>query len=655
MLSLALICAAAVLTRPSLAEAQVQGNTVVKQASGQLKLHGQTFRFAGSNNYYLMYKSPFMVDDVLDAAAAQGFTVMRTRGSVDINHQDGSNSIAGKADGVVYFQYWNGTGPAYNDGPDGLEHLDYVIYRAGQLGLKLIVTLTNNWKDFGGMDQYVQWLGGRYHDQFYTDPTIRTWYKAWIQHVLTRVNSITGVAYANDPSIMAWELANEPRCGGSGTYPTSSSCTTDTLTSWADDVSHFIKQNDPQHLVAVGDEGFYCTPGSSDWTQNCSQGVDTLALANLSQIDIASYHLYPDAWGKDVAWGTAWIQSHIANAAAIHKPAVLGEYGLLDKTTRNPNYKTWTDTVLNAGGAGALYWILSGHQDDGTLYPDFDGFTVYCPSPVCTTESHFAAMMTAGQSLTFPPVADDDAATTPFATPVTLNVAANDIAYGGATIVAGSVDLDPATPGQQTTLSTAAGTFVARADGTVVFTPAIGFSGTSVASYVDSDTVGRLSTTATIAVTVKPNPNAAIVIASFENGTDGWRAANSLGSVKQESTFATQGSFGLEVDANPGNDWFGSDFTALDVSAKTHIKADIQTLASGTSLNVAIQIGPNFNWCQGTAWGWANPGTITTVDLDVSDLTKLQCFGSGGDLTQLHAVWVFFGSGTYNIDNVRAE
>jgi mannan endo-1,4-beta-mannosidase len=38
-----------------------------------------------------------------------------------------------------------------------LAKLDYVLYKAKQLGIRVMLCLTNNWKDFGGMDQYVSW------------------------------------------------------------------------------------------------------------------------------------------------------------------------------------------------------------------------------------------------------------------------------------------------------------------------------------------------------------------------------------------------------------------------------------------------------------------------------------------------------------------
>lgn len=192
-----------------------KGNEFVKQTGPELRLKGQIFRFAGTNNYYLMYKSQTMVDDVLNTAASSGFTVLRAWASLEIGNQDGSNSIQGKADGV-YFQYWDGAKPAYNDGVDGLQHLDYVVYKAKQLGIKLVFPLVNNWNAFGGMDQYVRWANGAYHDQFYTDPRIRSWYKSWISHLLNRTNIYTGLKYKDEPAIMTWELANEPRCLSAG-------------------------------------------------------------------------------------------------------------------------------------------------------------------------------------------------------------------------------------------------------------------------------------------------------------------------------------------------------------------------------------------------------------------------------------------------------
>ncbi|MFC7484550.1 hypothetical protein ACFQX7_37265 [Luedemannella flava] len=85
-----------------------------------------------------------------------------------------------------------------------------MLYKARLNGLKIVLPFTNNWSDFGGMDQYVRWAGASYHDDFYTNATIRGWYKDYISGLLNRVNSYTGIRYKDDPTVMTWELANEP-------------------------------------------------------------------------------------------------------------------------------------------------------------------------------------------------------------------------------------------------------------------------------------------------------------------------------------------------------------------------------------------------------------------------------------------------------------
>jgi mannan endo-1,4-beta-mannosidase len=635
------------------------GTGFVTRSGANLKLNGKTFRFGGTNNYYLMYKSPLMVDDVFADARGAGFTVMRTWGFLDIGNQDGSNSVAGIADGI-YFQYWDGAKPAYNDGATGLEKLDYVLAAAREAGVKLIIPLTNNWRDFGGMDQYVRWAGGQYHDDFYTNATIRGWYKDWISHVLNRVNTITGVAYRDDPTVMTWELGNEPRCVGSGVYPRSPNCTTDTLTAWADEMSRHIRSVDRRHLVSVGDEGFFCDDPAGHWTVNCGEGVDAVRLAKLPAIDVMSYHLYPDHWGTDPAWGTDWITRHSAEAKKVGKPVMLGEFGFRDKNVRNPVYREWTDAVISSGGAGFLYWILSGVQDDGSLYPDYDGFTVYCPSPVCVTLSN------AGETIAnwwrapkYPPVADHDTVVTDFDTPVTVRPTANDIAYGVA-VRPSTLDLNPARTGRQSKFETPAGLFRLTSLGVVTFTPVAGFAGRAAASYTVRDGRNKRSNPAELVVNVKPDPAAAVTLASFEDGTQGWAPApwnTAAGTVSQSDTWAADGTHSLQVTANAGH-WFGLTLAEpLDLSRRVSIRYNLKTSATaGSNAALAVQFpsvtDPTTNtWCQASNWTWVNQNSEYEKTIDL--LNEFSC--PAASLTAVREVYIWIDPGTHQIDNVRIE
>jgi mannan endo-1,4-beta-mannosidase len=359
----------------------------------QFYLDGHPFQFAGSNNYYPMYQPRPMVDDLFANAEAMGLRVMRVWAFISTGSLDGTTvpTIGSPPPNGVYFQYWDTTTNSVqiNSGANGLQMLDYVVASAEQHHVKLVLPFTNNWSDFGGMDQYNAWFNQPNHDDFYTNPQEQTTYKTWVSTLLNRVNTITHVRYKDDPTIMTWELGNEPRCDGSnpgGKYMQSSSCTPATITTWANEMSTFVKRIDHHHMVSVGDEGFFNHAGATDWPYAGGVGVDSDALAALPNVDYVTYHLYPQYWGETFAWGNQWINDHVALGNKVHKPAVLEEFGIFntatDTTSRGIYYQQWLDSVCT-NHSNWQYWILSARQFDystgtlGGLYPDYDGFTVY--------------------------------------------------------------------------------------------------------------------------------------------------------------------------------------------------------------------------------------------------------------------------------------
>jgi mannan endo-1,4-beta-mannosidase len=331
---------------------------------------GRTFYYNGMNQYYLFYKSHMMVDEVIEDAAAMGLTVIRTWGFCD---------------GVLEDGYCFQPEPGVYD-ENTFRQMDYVIYKAQQHGIRLILPLVNNWNDMGGMNQYVQWSPtASVHDDFFTDQWCKDTFKAYINYFLNRVNNYTGLAYKDDPTIMMWELANEPRCASdaSGT----------TLQNWIDEMASYIKSIDPNHLVSTGEEGFYS--GGSGWTYNGSQGTNYVTNHQSPYIDACSFHLYPDTWGLSRDQSLTWIDEHVKDAfSEIGKPVYLGEFGWeVDRNAtdaeqqmeeRNQVYTDWYNELDETDADGVMFWLLSGHQDDGTLYADYDHFTVYHPEDNAT-------------------------------------------------------------------------------------------------------------------------------------------------------------------------------------------------------------------------------------------------------------------------------
>lgn len=380
------------------------------EASGVFLLDGEPLCFLGTNNYYLTYKPRAMVDDLFDTAKTMGLEVLRHWAFIDRGSLDGSVPAIDK-DGVKdghYIQYWdevNGR-PAYNDGATGLEKLDYVMYKARQNNIRVVLVLTNNWREFGGMDQYLTWFGLSKHHEFYTDARVKRAYKDYVVHLLNRVNRFTGVAYKDDPFVFAWGLANEPRMRNFASHADPDGWQPDTVTRWAQEMSEYIRSIDPHHLISVGDEGFYMN-GSGDFRSG-EDGVSHEALIALDDVDYTTFHLYPDHWSQSIAWGERWIEDHVVSARRVGKPAVLEEYNvavvrdddnqriLQGAKRRETALERWHQVADLRGVAGAMFWMLAGYDDRArAYYPDYDHFSVYSPKvdPTGKTMQRFAHQM----------------------------------------------------------------------------------------------------------------------------------------------------------------------------------------------------------------------------------------------------------------------
>jgi mannan endo-1,4-beta-mannosidase len=238
-------------------------------------------------------------------------------------------------------------------------------------------------------------------------------------------------------------------------------------------------------------------------------------------------------------------------------------------------------------------------------------------------------------------VADHDTAVTEFNQPVTLHPAANDVAYQGS-IRASTITVTDAV----------GGTFVRDTAGAITFTPQTDFVGKATAHYTVRDSNGRLSNVADLVVNVKPDPGAAIPIATFESGTDGWGPGSWLpeaGVVAQTPDFHPQGAFGLHLDVTAGH-WFGLVYgEPLNLSGKSQILYELRTGSSGTSVSLAVQVGPSFTWCQ-TPFPFIQPNTTVTMTVDVfTDLGSCQ-----PQLNDVRALYIFFNPGSFDLDNVRA-
>ncbi|QDZ22797.1 glycoside hydrolase [Chloropicon primus] len=384
---------------------------VHRQGSHLYDARGNPFFIVGTNSYYLLehasesesWLKRSIVDETFEAARNLGLNTVRTWAFYDGKLQTSPG---------VYDENW-------------LDALDYVVARAGEHGLKLVLTLTNYWDAYGGMEEYVKWANdanetaGLSITEFYTSEAIRDMYRSNFLALKDRVNTYTNLTYANDPTILAWELANEPRNPGDFTG--------EVLQGWIAEMSQFVKDHAPNQLVTSGSEGFFGPStlqymylngnGTFDHKQYTAQmctGVDFLTNHDeTTAIDLPSFHLYPDHHAEELCgrgapasdcalqWARAQTEARLRLASQVlGKPLYLGEFGkmkhpLMEGTLdaqvvyRNRLYSQVYNMIQQSAvdafdeesqefsnavgvGGGSTFWMLASPE-----YKDYDNFTVY--------------------------------------------------------------------------------------------------------------------------------------------------------------------------------------------------------------------------------------------------------------------------------------
>jgi mannan endo-1,4-beta-mannosidase len=187
---------------------------------------------------------------------------------------------------------------------------------------------------------------------------------------------------------MAWEIANEPRCGADGVrnLPRSDNCTPELLSSWTEEMADYIRSLDKHHLITWGGEGAF-NRESDDWAYNGADGSDFDHEIRIKNIDFGVFHLYPDWWSKTVEWSNQWIIDHGKVSREVKKPVVFEEYGWLTPEKRKEYLGTernetrievlskWQDLSIKYGMPDH-YWQF-GYCGYSYGCNHNDGFTIY--------------------------------------------------------------------------------------------------------------------------------------------------------------------------------------------------------------------------------------------------------------------------------------
>jgi hypothetical protein len=251
--------------------------------------------------------------------------------------------------------------------PAALAHLDQVLLQARDAGVKIVIPLAGALTECPAHDApdpvagtacaFARW---RHQDAaaFYTSATVRADFADVVTKFLNHLNPLTGLAYKDDPVIMAWE-----NCDGCGT-----GIDAKVLADWTEFLGRTIKQTDTHHLYENG--AFAGRLGKQP-------GAVGTALIELPSVDILGDRAVP---GIDPSGGD--IGDAVDQVTATKRIYMIDAYGWTPAQWPTAEaFESFLDSIVkNRQIAGAFVSDMSGHADAGGFLPAGpQGASLYFP------------------------------------------------------------------------------------------------------------------------------------------------------------------------------------------------------------------------------------------------------------------------------------
>ena len=289
----------------------------------------------------------------------------------------------------------------YND--TILAGLDYFMNELRERDMTAVLYLNNSWEWSGGYSVYLQWSGHgdavvpavdgwpaymEYVKQFPKSDSAKALFANHVNYIVSRTNRYNQIKYVDDPTIMSWQIGNEPRAFSDENK--------EPFARWMADVAAQIKSLDPNHMVSSGSEGAW----GCEMDMNLFEKIH--ADPNINYLNI---HIWPYNW----SWVKAdsltellprakentkkYIDDHMVIARKYSKPIVLEEFGFprdgfsfskeAPTTARDEYYRYVFDLIRQdreSGGlfAGCNFWAwggFAGQNPDHVFWEKGDDYT----------------------------------------------------------------------------------------------------------------------------------------------------------------------------------------------------------------------------------------------------------------------------------------